>query len=1106
MNKSRKESSSRSKSFNGNAGSGNGWHQRGRKQARNSNQKNVAAGTQKYAQKDETTLDPRNLKEELYSPAKQQSGKVYGKHLNSGKTNENKHKQQATNNRVVENDRNVDTEAPKYTSKKTIVKKVSPSSKQVSKSRMDKQNVTKSQIPENMKANKELPKQEQKTSKNVPYPGQKRKIRAGGSENSKKSKRSTSESDSSDADSYIDQFFLDVSDDDEELENTECSSLSHASDFESVSDDDLSLEKEEGNSMSLEELMDYYGNNRDTNKKISNDVGKKKKVNNATKTANVSKKCNSSISNGWVEEENDVTLEYDDSDGFVESSDDDEELEKEVVEGDNFIEEDDISFEMDNTSDEDDYECSIDSYTGESDSELDEDDFYSSAIEESDSDSEEEDGFYFNNSSYDSEDDESYVPPEDDDLFISRGTATIYEIDDNNVSFNSDIDTAQIVELPSDSDGRVLSATTSLTGSQTEDEDKSSCPELVPIYDPEGRLIDCPEMLSKAKRKEEESPKTSSFKPPASKIESPIKENVPSPNIMPSEPLEEIELAETETFVSARNLCDLSLSQNNLNPVEATCDAEIEDEIEYADTAKSSAYKFYDAIDKRMSLLVLKGPLHFSGHLTIQPMIGSVEVMGYRLRRGECKNVYAVRGYHCLNLNPHPEEETFSSDIMEGILTRLEKHFQNIDLKELEDTFDPANSVLILLQAGCNNNRIFVAEKYLPQETLFPKLEDLRRSPVFPTECLLNAEFFTEHVDKRTSLYQCDPAWDNIEVKRNSKVVVMGGKGAGKSTLCQYLINKNVGKFKKVVLIDLDIGQPLQYIPETISVTIINKPLLGVATFEPTAPMKAWLFGSLDVVSSPIFYIQNVRQLILYCQQNKNELANIPWIVNTMGYVTGFGEEMMSAVLQMLNPTDVVQLVATNRQSAIPNFQNELSSSFVNQYNFNILRSEVQEFSQRKVSFRHHQLNVCYPRKGFTLDAPKRRNLMLLAHLANILDDCSAEWFNEVRPFCAPLSKLQVLITREDQSLSEDQLPSVLNATLVYLCRKTDGTMYECLGIGIVRGVDKKNNVYLLQSLPGEVLAEMTVLAICSSSLPNAVFLQQSARIQGSIPYVYNVE
>lgn len=960
----------------------------------------------------------------------------------------------------------------------------------------------------------------------------------------------------SDAEDYIDQYFMDDENDESKL-TLPTDSSEYDSDLESSTSGSKDYEyidsEEEGDEMSFAELLDYFGNNRDKDQKarkkseLSKDNNKiksrdkpkanpvaqsipgKKRSNFSNCWVEIDKDVNygdksekatkvdrdvnlrplkpaasmpgkrriksSSSTNFWLEEDNDAALVNGKSDRGKDSN----KLNKALVPASVDISDDEEYYpgkELDENetlpsdSEEDSFgsEDTFDSeYTDDDTDEYDSsfyNEFSSEYDDEDELDEEEEYNSYWDDS-YDSEEDTDYNPSEDDYLFIGRGEAKIYEIDDNNVSFNSDIDTAQIVELPNE-EARKPSTSIFANERQTDDE-KDVCPVLVPIYDENGELIDNPDKLLMINTSHKSLPK----------ISSPQRSAANEPNFEPksTQPLEQ------DTELSACNLNDLAIL------------AGVDNELTVSDTAldtsnfvvDKSKYRMYDSIDMRMSLLILQEPLYVLGILTLQPLLGSLEIMGCRLKRDECRNVYATKGFNYLNLTPCFEKTGYPKDVMVRVLTRLEKHFQDADLRELEEGFDPTNSVLVLLQANCNNKKVTIVEKYMSEEMLFPKPEYLKSSPFLTTEYLLNVEFTTEAVGRNTPLFQRDPIWDTIELEANSKLLVMGGKRSGKSTLCQYLINKNISKFRKVVLIDLDIGQPLHHIPETISLTVITRPLLGVGTFDIIRPTKCLLFGSLDVMASPVFYLENVIKLLQFCEDHLSELENVPWIINTMGYVTGFGEELMAAVLRLFMPTTVVQLVAESKSLGIPNFQYAMTADVVNEYKFNILQNEMELFAHKKASYSLHQFYVNYPAKGFKLSAPKRRTLMLLAHLANILDDSSSEWFNEVKPFRAPLSKFQMLVTNGDHTLKTEQLPKLLNASLVYLCRKTSEKYYDCLGVGIVRGVDKSDNVYLLQSLSEEELATVNVLAVCSSSLPNSVLLKQSVRVQGSLPYVYNV-
>lgn len=60
---------------------------------------------------------------------------------------------------------------------------------------------------------------------------------------------------------------------------------------------------------------------------------------------------------------------------------------------------------------------------------------------------------------------------------------------------------------------------------------------------------------------------------------------------------------------------------------------------------------------------------------------------------------------------------------------------------------------------------------------------------------------------------------------------------------------------------------------------------------------------------------------------------------------------------------------------------------------------------------------------------------------------------------------------------------------------------------GIVRAVDvDADKVYLLSSIPPEELQHVNTLAVCNIPLPTSLVLNQSSRVKGAAPYVYNTD
>lgn len=118
--------------------------------------------------------------------------------------------------------------------------------------------------------------------------------------------------------------------------------------------------------------------------------------------------------------------------------------------------------------------------------------------------------------------------------------------------------------------------------------------------------------------------------------------------------------------------------------------------------------------------------------------------------------------------------------------------------------------------------------------------------------------------------------------------MVIGGKNVGKSTLVEHLINKSLNKMDKVLLVDLDIGQPILTVPQVVSASVITAPILGVGTFNAADnsnnEAKMILFGDINVILSPVRYLKCVKELIAHCVER---YSDIPWIINTMGFHKG---------------------------------------------------------------------------------------------------------------------------------------------------------------------------------------------------------------------------
>lgn len=590
---------------------------------------------------------------------------------------------------------------------------------------------------------------------------------------------------------------------------------------------------------------------------------------------------------------------------------------------------------------------------------------------------------------------------DDDYLFISRGRAKVYGLENNEVTFNSEDDEPQIIEICS---------SRHTTGYSSDD----SCPELVPIdpiayvsNDTKPALVvtrdvhhafqECPIALHQSYDNAYDEDHNSSIQDImlrnhtiVSTVDSRLSESkeiieeVTNPKIVP---VEVTDLKVLETTVEK----DTELLEKMPDLLNSTS---VEDEDEDVDPIVRP--RFFNSLNSRQVLLLIKSPLHFHGILNIKLLAGKAEVYGYELKPNEPVTAYSPRGHSFINITPSMPAATDTIENAGKTLEVLRTDFLLSDICEALHQYDPLNDSILLIERGDTGNKAFnMIDKYMKQ-TVFPNAQAFNsRRPYYSAETILHCQFLLR---PRTQLVSSSQ-WMSVSVQPNSRIMVIGGKGVGKSTLVRHLINRNLPKHPRILIIDLDIGQPELFTPQTVSATCLEEPILGPGYMKHRVPDQAFLFGDINVVLSPIKYIKCVLRLIRHCH-NKAEYQNIPWIVNTMGYNRGFGLELTVAALKALEPTDLIQI---NGHRSADNFDRILTSDEVNGFKFNIFQDEVNAFGDNKeCRYETHVYGSMARRSGertneWDMSAKDLRFAMILAHLGNALIG-SSEWITDVKP------------------------------------------------------------------------------------------------------------
>lgn len=405
--------------------------------------------------------------------------------------------------------------------------------------------------------------------------------------------------------------------------------------------------------------------------------------------------------------------------------------------------------------------------------------------------------------------------------------------------------------------------------------------------------------------------------------------------------------------------------------------------------------KFFNAINSRHVLVLLRNKLYFNGHVHVTLIAGSARIFGYQLVPDKKVDVHSPKGYSLLFIEPflpasESETEHYDQDQFTRQINRFKVDFLAQDIEYLRTNFVAQTDAIVLLERNLSNTAVHMTERYM-RETFIPNLNEFNSDNYYySSEFILHCQLSFR---PRCGLI-IDPDWDTIPINKKSRVFAIGGQGVGKSTCIRYLINSNLSRHTKFLLIDLDIGQPELFLPQTVSATLVTDAILGPGFLQNVKPLKSIYYGDLNVLLSPIKYLQSILALHAYCMGRK-ELSNIPWVVNTMGYTRGLGYEIISSILRIFNPTDLIQIQSRSYRD---NFYPVLTDDIVNHYQFDIFKNEMDANAQY-CSFKTHIIESVttaeYKRNVTSRDI---RYAMILAKLGNALKT-NSDWLTTVKPF-----------------------------------------------------------------------------------------------------------
>lgn len=359
--------------------------------------------------------------------------------------------------------------------------------------------------------------------------------------------------------------------------------------------------------------------------------------------------------------------------------------------------------------------------------------------------------------------------------------------------------------------------------------------------------------------------------------------------------------------------------------IESQEDEKVQDEFQLEFNQLLHRVKFYDCVDDQGVVICLNKTIHFLGILEVCPLYNCVQVNGFTIETGQSLKVSSIsHANYFLNLSP----VITSSAYCEIKLMEELKSLVPDKIDDIMANFDRNRNVLIQLKKSVLSTSVEFLKNTFPYAILPHKNTILKNSVCSSSELILSSKFFVSEENPRLNCFRVNEDWKYIKVKSDSRIVVVGGKNTGKSTLAQYLINQYIAKFGKILLIDLDIGQPICAVSQTVSATILDEPIIGPGYLNVNRKqIKCLLFGDKSITNQPFKYIECVHHLIAFCHNQQEQLSKIPWVINTLGYQKGFGTQLLTVILKIIQPTDVVQIQHSNAKY---NFECVINENIVN--------------------------------------------------------------------------------------------------------------------------------------------------------------------------------
>uniref|UniRef100_A0A0A9CWF4 Uncharacterized protein n=1 Tax=Arundo donax TaxID=35708 RepID=A0A0A9CWF4_ARUDO len=323
------------------------------------------------------------------------------------------------------------------------------------------------------------------------------------------------------------------------------------------------------------------------------------------------------------------------------------------------------------------------------------------------------------------------------------------------------------------------------------------------------------------------------------------------------------------------------------------------------------------------------------------------------------------------------------------------------------------------------------------------------------------------------------PDWESAVSLVSSRptppvVVVCGPKNSGKSTFSRLLLNALLPRYGRVGYLDTDVGQPEFAPPGCLSFHVVGEAIADLLNPALREAERFCFFGDISSKRDPEAYLKCLFHLYDYFVEKYlcDGMEMLPLIVNTPGWVKGAGFDMLVEMLRYICPTTVVEIRISMKNKNLPDGMFWLDGEQTGSEMISI-DAAFRDAANRSLliqkdscGMRERRL-VEYLKQCFPSDISLATNKELAYALASL------------PPYQVPFSDVKVMHLHCE--VPDSEIWYSLNATIVGLAvsnaSEAPGSVPNCVGLGVVRGVDvQKGLLYLITPVPLQRLQSVDLL------------------------------